>query len=178
MGVIGLSDNSFDSFLLLTVVITFNNMSHFYNEIRFPCKICTFYSTYFSSMLHVRYLGTNSPLYDLPESQITKLQRIQNSAARVVTLSQKNMITQLQLFVNYIDVLSSIVMYKFCFLYTNVSLILHLFIFKNLSRNINLLEIFALLRNRVLDVVLRKPNVVDSPSLWQLLNYGTVYHFI
>ena len=83
------SDNSFDNFLLLMVGITFNNISHFHNEIMFTCKICTFVITYFSSMLHVRYLGTKSLLYGLPESQITKLKRIRNSAARVVTLSQK-----------------------------------------------------------------------------------------
>ena len=41
------------------------------------------------------------------------------------------------------------------------------------TKCINLLAIFALLH-----VLLRQPNMVDAPSLWQLLNYGIIYHFI
>ena len=107
----------------------------------------------------------NSLLYGLPESQITNLQRIQNSAARLVTLSQKNMTMLLQFSVNCIGFLSSIVLcIKFYFLYTNVSLILHQFIFKNLSRNINPLAISFFYT--IASYMLRQPSMVEAPSLW------------
>ena len=105
-----------------------------------------------------------SLLYGLPESQITKLQRIQNSAARLVTLSRKyDHITLILRELHWFPVKYRI-MYKILLL---VYKCLHQFIFKNLSRNINLLAIFALLRNRVLHVLLRQPNIVDVPSMEQ-----------
>ena len=120
----------------------------------------------------------NSLLYGLPESQITKLQRIQNSAAKLVTLSRKyDHVTPILHELHWLPVkyriMHKILLLVYKCLHGSAPIYLQ-----------ELLKKYQPTRNlrsstqSHLTCSSTSTSTVDAPSLWQLLNYGTVYHFM
>ena len=109
----------------------------------------------------------NSLLYTLPESQIQKLQRIQNFAARLLTLSPKYNhcdITPILRELHWLPVKYRII-YKTLLLAYKCIHGMDQFIFKNFSKNINLVGISVLPRNFALLLLSHQHNMVSDLSL-------------
>ena len=107
----------------------------------------------------------NSLLYAHPESQIAKLQRIQNSAARLLTLSSKyNHITPILRELHWLPVKYRII-YKTLLLAYKCLQGVEQFIIKNFSRNINLVAMSVLPRNFASLLLSHQHNMVSDLSL-------------